>query len=141
MKTIPFLRTASTAKVLVSRLLGKLRRQESVQTHTFYRDATGWYIDLPSWPGPKGALAMVCGADTLLEHLSRGTGRVTLDVSLLPQDETQWHVLHYLYPQSYGDGAFYRAHRNGHLHELWLCGVTEFVFGRMPKVIYYRVVG
>jgi hypothetical protein len=84
---------------------------------------------------------MVCGADTLLEHLSRVTGRVTLEISLLPQADTQWHVLHYLYPQSYGDVAFYMALRDGRLHELWLCGVTEFVFGRMPKVIHYRVVG
>ncbi len=84
---------------------------------------------------------MVYGADILLDRFSRVTGRITLDVFLLPQDETQWHVLNYLYPQFYGDGAFYMAYRNGRLHELWLCGVTEFVFGRMPKVIYYRVVG
>jgi hypothetical protein len=58
---------ASTAKVLVARLLGKLRRQASVQTHSFYREVTYWYIVLPSWPAPKRTLAMVCGADTLLE--------------------------------------------------------------------------
>jgi hypothetical protein len=84
---------------------------------------------------------MVYGADILLDHLSRVTGRVTLEISLLPQDETPWNVLHYLYPQSYGDVAFYLAHCNGRLHELWRCGAKDFVFGRMPKMIYCRVVG
>ncbi len=84
---------------------------------------------------------MVYGADILLDHLSRVTGRVTLEISLLPQDETPWNVLHYLYPQSYGDGEFYMAYRNGCLHERWLYGVTEFLIGRKPKVIYYRLVG
>jgi hypothetical protein len=50
---------ASMAKVLVARLLGKLRRQASVQTHSFYREVTYWYIVLPSWPDPKRTLAMV----------------------------------------------------------------------------------
>jgi len=27
---------------------------------------------------------------------------------------------------------------NGRQHKLWLCGVTEFVFGYMPEEVWYK---
>jgi len=32
-----------------------------------------------------------------------------------------------------GDSAYYRTTLNGWPHMMWLCGVTEFVFGKMPE--------
>jgi len=54
------------------------------QTHTFdfYKDNTGWYIDFPAFIeqglGTKGDLAMVSGADAMLEYLGQGNERVHL---------------------------------------------------------------
>jgi len=39
-----------------------------------------------------------------------------------------------------GDGADYRCSLEDEPEfDLWLCGVTEFVFGFMPKRIYFEV--
>lgn len=39
----------------------------------FTRDPDGsWYAVIPSYPGPRGDLQMVCGADTLLDIMSEG---------------------------------------------------------------------
>lgn len=44
-------------------------------------------------------------------------------------------------PHPAGDGAYYTVDLNGGEHRMWLCGVTEFVFGAMPDRIYYRNAG
>ena len=45
----------------------------------------GWFAVIPSWPGPRAALAMVDGADTFLDSLSEGNPQVTLELSLNPK--------------------------------------------------------
>ena len=99
-------------------------------------DWGGWFAVIPSWPGPKGALAMVDGADTFLDLLSRGENQVTLDLSIEPQEG--WSELKYESKHIFGDGAYYVDLEHDHL--MWLCGVTEFVFGHMPDQIWYNVV-
>ena len=46
-----------------------------MQTHRFYKEEHGgWYIDLPAYleqGGAKGDLAMVAGADTMLDIMAR----------------------------------------------------------------------
>ncbi len=127
------------AKVLASRALGRLRRTEGkIIPLRFYRDADGWFVDLPNWPGPKAALAMVDGADTFLEHLGKRNPEVLVEISTQPQPEAEWFSLQYVEAQAYGDGAYYRTLHFGQPQDLWLCAVTEFVLGRMPEVIYVR---
>lgn len=45
-----------------------------MKTHTFYKDEYGgWYMDLPEYleqGGSKGDLAMVAGADTMLDSIA-----------------------------------------------------------------------
>lgn len=111
----------------------------------FSHDHTGWYADIPVWPGPRSACAMVCGADTLLDILSDGNERVTLRLCLDPKHlrggDAVSGVLDYVRPDGMGDGADYVYKRDGEPQfELWLCGVTEFVFGFMPERIYFEVV-
>ena len=110
----------------------------------FSHDETGWYADIPLWPGPRGACAMVCGADTLLDMLAGENARITLRLSLEPQHLRGGNavsgVLDYVRPDGLGDGADYRCSLEDEPEfELWLCGVTEFVFGFMPKRIYFEV--
>lgn len=61
---------------------------KNTMTHTFYKDQTGWYIDLPEFfekgLGTKDNLAMVAGADTYLDILSGNSDRVTLELSIAP---------------------------------------------------------
>ena len=102
----------------------------------FVRENNQWFIDLPEWEGEKADLQMVLGADTLLDVLSNRGYEVSLDVSLEKQDED------YLKLSKIRDcevnGADYVITSIG--HELWLCDVTKFVFGGLPKTIYVKPV-
>lgn len=102
---------------------------------TFNREKDGrWYIDLPNWRGPKAALEMVAGADTLLDSLCTEGHTVVLHVDTKPFTDAE-RTLTYEAPQMYGDGAFYLTETS---ERVWLCGVTEFVFGEMPPIIFYK---
>jgi len=52
-----------------------IRRDSIMRTYRFYKDDLGWFIDLPSFPLNRGYLAMVLGADDLLDKLSKGKKR------------------------------------------------------------------
>lgn len=53
---------------------------------SFVKDAGTWYIDLPNWPWKRDNLAMVCGADKMLDLLAatpendKGLNRVRVHV-------------------------------------------------------------
>jgi hypothetical protein len=102
----------------------------------FYKEDGMWYADVKGWPGPKNMLLMVDGADTFLDYLSNNGEEVTLDISLAPKKD--YEVLNYSHPHPAGDGAYYIANMRGRDHKLWLCGVTEFVFGFMPEEVWYK---
>lgn len=109
----------------------------------FEREMDGsWYAVIPAWPGPKSALAMVCGADSFLDCLAGddvGCTQVMLDISILePEDSAEWGLLKHIRAHLFNDGAFYADDETR--HEMWLCGVTEFVFGGMPERIWFRTV-
>lgn len=105
----------------------------------FYKEETHrWYVDLPEWEGPKSALEMVDGADTMLEYMAEGLGEVRAILSTIKVDNA--YHLHFLRETpEIGEGAQY------HLDEyigltinlrVWLCDVTKFVFGDFPKDIW-----
>ena len=133
----PFLqRAASALKVQLSRQAARLRGTQTQLTMAFENDGIqGWFAVIPSWPGPRAALAMVDGADTFLDSLSEGNPQVTLELSLNPQNG--WHELTRIIPHPDGDGAYYVDVATN--HRMWLCGVTEFVFGEMPERIWLQV--
>lgn len=112
------------------------------QTHQFdfYKDNTGWYIDFPefisSGMGCKADLAMVAGADDMLDHLSKGAARINLifsnaeikgyDFRLKMIHHNQW-------------GATYSTNVE-EIESAWLCNVTKVVFGGFhPREIFVRV--
>ncbi len=124
----------------------------------FIKEVGLWYADLPEFLerglGTKNNLLMVDGADTFLDLLSRGGDRITLDISLekfegyqAKMDKVMMGKNHELLdavghePVEYGayyevcelDGASFS-------HRLWLCPVTEYVFGEYPKEMWVRVV-
>ena len=106
--------------------------------HRFYKDQDGWFIDLPNWIGSKGQLAMVQGADTFLDNISNHTHEVWVEMSTNPMEGNFYELTKY---QDLTDGAMYKYYNDqDNLDVMWLCGVTEFVFGNMPEKIYCRKV-
>jgi hypothetical protein len=92
-------------------------------TQQFYKDKEGWFIDLPEFieegHGTKGNLAMVSGADTMLDKLANNKKRITLRI------ETE----NYMFTSA------------EHTHRVWLCPVTKYVFGgKYPNKIYIQKV-
>jgi hypothetical protein len=123
-------------KTAASKAAGKLYGNKNELQMRFYKEDFMWYADVKGWPGPKGMLLMVDGADTFLDYLSNNGNEISLDLSLDPKQG--YDVLNYRYPHPGNDGAYYSTQMGEDEHLLWLCGVTEFVFGYMPEEVWYR---
>ena len=152
-------------KLLGSAITGK----KEVYDLTFVKDDGTWYIDLPNWPWKRENLAMVCGADKMLDLLAatpqndKGQNRVRLQVkpsavpvapdvlqSMLKDD---WLELTQVRSSLTG-GATYtlkgkiaadfkvKDYWTGKAkpRTLWLCPVTLFVMGEYPKYFYGKVI-
>lgn len=110
----------------------------------FYRDETGWFVDLPEWEGSKADLQMVSGADTFLDILSQGDNIIYITLS--DEEFEGANSMDFLYPGrlenwELGEGAWYRMNRYMDMVydlDMWLCDVTKFVFGGFPKIIYFK---
>ncbi len=129
-----------------------LRFYAEKPTYTKTNGVRSWYVDLPTWKGSKGALAMVAGADNMLEILSQGAPDVTVTISLNPlpgiegQDYTVLNKVDFKRPKYMYEGneieaggADYWVASFGMFDldfQMWLCPVMEFVFGGYPETIY-----
>lgn len=106
--------------------------------YTFNRNEYNkWYVDLPEWTGDHSELQMVCGADTMLDILSEGENSVRVAIKLdYVENATVKLTLKELTPEI-GGGLYHgKIWPASEIDNIWLCGVTEFVFGHMPPVIY-----
>ncbi len=120
----------------------------------FIKEVGLWYADLPEFLeqglGTKNNLLMVDGADTFLDLLSENGEDVTLDIS-----ETEFAgyqaklrkislgknqaLLDNVGHEPVEYGAFYEVSEldgKSFSHRLWLCPVTEYVFGRYPEEMW-----
>ena len=101
----------------------------------------GWYIDLPEWQGAHANLAMVAGADKLLDFVGCGDSRV--EVEVIKSDELidrleqgpEYFRCDRLSQSTFG-GATYQVNLDGFNRTMWLCPVTLFVLGEYPKYLY-----
>ena len=123
-------------------------------THRFYKEAGTWYIDLPAYLeaglGTKANLMMVAGAEIFLDQLSNHGTEVTVHIETAPFAEQTYalkkigmgkdqELLDAVGHAPVDYGAYYKADQNGHI--LWLCPVTEYVFGGdYPDHIYIHVI-
>jgi len=107
-------------------------------TLTFNKEESNrWFVDLPTWTGPKDDLEMVMGADTFLDILSEAESSVTLNMSTSEYPNSE--LLVYLNEEY--DGAFYHLESYSSIEfnlDIWLCHVTKFVFGDFPTIIYFN---
>jgi hypothetical protein len=115
-----------------------------MRTFKFYRDTTGWYVDLPEWMGERWELQMVMGADTFLDLLAQDNNEIYVILSTEHFDGCE--TLHYMYDgqlhtPELGGGAWYELDKYMGLDfklQMWLCDVTKFVFGDFPNKIYFK---
>lgn len=107
---------------------------------TFNKESDGrWYVDLPSYPGPKADLEMVAGADTFLDYLSKENEQKIKSVHLrISTDEPfgeRLDLKEVCDPEE-GGGAWYSYMG---IVTMWLCNVMLFVFQHFPRTIYFDV--
>ena len=129
-------------------------------TKKFYKENGMWYIDLPEFLeaglGNKNNLLMVDGADTLLDILAGNKPNKSADgteVNVIFGNEPfdghthtlnkkvmgkNQSLLDYLGHAPVDYGAYYDVKElDG--HQVWLCPVTEYVFGGgYPETIYLK---
>jgi hypothetical protein len=112
-----------------------------MKTLKFEKENGTWYIVLKLWPGPKSALAMVSGADKMLDKLSKDKVSATINVSEQPIEGAIKASL--IVPNKLLNGGDYTIETPKDYpikrlpKKMWLCNVTRYVYlGRMPKVLY-----
>lgn len=105
-----------------------------MKTLKFKKESGIWYIVLKYWMGSKANLAMVQGADTLLDIMSNGKNEVTVKVGTSKSTQTPKYTLERANYQ--GGGALYNLQSEEYNFTVWLCAVTRFVYGYMPKEFY-----
>lgn len=114
-----------------------------MNTYRFIKEGRDWYIDLPEYienGGSKGDLQMVEGADTMLDVISDGTNEVSLtldrtsfsgsDILTLTERCDPYIGGGYYLLQTFEGKAFNKT--------MWLCAVTEYVFGDLPAQIFIK---
>lgn len=124
----------------------------------FIKEIGLWYADLPEFLerglGTKNNLLMVDGADTFLDLLSGRGNFITLDISLMEFEGyyaklekvvmgKNQELLDAVGNEPVEYGAYYEVNEldgKNFSHRLWLCPVTEHVFGDYPKEMWVRVV-
>ena len=106
-----------------------------------------WYIDYPEWTGDKWELEMVLGADTMLDIIAQGENVAYLTISTEPfkidADHAEVKIDAFTLTKvkdtpNEGGAVYIMKEWYGFEYnlEMWLCHVTEFVFGYLPDVIY-----
>ena len=114
-----------------------------MKTYKFINEGGAWYIDLPAFlenGGSKGDLQMVEGADTMLDMISNGMGEVSLILDRSPFPGADRLVLTERCDPDIGGGYYNLPIFEGKeiKKTMWLCAVTEFVFGDMPDEIFIK---
>lgn len=125
---------------------------------SFIKEIGLWYADLPEFLeqglGTKNNLLMVDGADTFLDLLSKNGKEVTLDISLMELEGyyakmekvvmgKNQELLDAVGHEPVEYGAYYEVSEldgKSFFHRLWLCPVTEYVFGKYPGEMWVRVI-
>ena len=118
-----------------------------MREYRFYKDKElGWFIDLPKFPFNKAWLAMVAGADLLLDKLAEGNDEITLGISSRKMDNfdnviIREHKLGLMRGATYtgGTSSLIPTSEIGE-NRLWLCPATLWVFWRYPKEIYFKII-
>lgn len=110
------------------------------RTLKFEKDTLSqWFAVIPEWTGSRDDLQMVMGADVLLDIIAQGENNV--EITFSTENFEGSDVLQWIKDDTeIGGGYYYLNEYKGIIYQLniWLCDVTKFVFGEMPKQIYFN---
>lgn len=127
------------------------------RTLSFNMEYGNWYVDLPEFLGEglgmKADLMMVDGADTFLDLLSKNGNKITLTLSYELFIGSHCKIEKIKKPinidplgveeqEQVNCGANYRAteiEEKSFNQEIWLCPVTEYVFGEYPNELFISI--
>jgi hypothetical protein len=114
-----------------------------MKTYRFIKTGRDWYIDLPEFieqGGSIGDLQMVEGADKMLDMMAGDKESVTLTIEKEPFEGADVLTLTEKCDPYIGGGYYLMEQYEGMQIDrtMWLCHVTEFVFGNLPPKIFVR---
>ena len=112
-----------------------------MKTYKFIKTGRDWYIDLPEYieqGGSIGDLQMVDGADKMLDMMAEGKISVTLKIGREQFEGADVLTLTEKCDPYIGGGYYIMKQYEGQEinRTMWLCQVTEFVFGDLPPRIF-----
>jgi len=116
---------------------------DNMNRYRFIKEGRDWYIDLPQYienGGSKGDLQMVDGADTILDIISGGNIEVSLILDRNPFSGSDMLTLTERCDPIVGGGYYNLKDFEGKEFNktMWLCVVTEYVFGDLPEQIFIK---
>jgi hypothetical protein len=114
-----------------------------MDTYRFIKEGRDWYIDLPEYlenGGSKADLQMVEGADKMLDYISEGKNTVMLSIDRITfTGSDELRLIERCDP--FVGGGYYnlQTFEGKELNQtMWLCAVTEYVFGDLPEQIFIK---
>jgi hypothetical protein len=114
-----------------------------MKSYKFIKTGQEWYIDLPEYleqGGSIGDLQMVDGADKMLDLMAENKSTVTLFISKEQFEGADILTLTEKCDPYIGGGYYIMKEYEGQEinRTMWLCQVTEFVFGDIPQQIFVK---
>lgn len=114
-----------------------------MKPYKFYKTGREWFIDLPEFleqGGSIGDLQMVDGADKMLDMMAEHNETVTVLVDREKFNGADLLILTEKCDPYIGGGYYLMKEYQGQEinKTMWLCQVTEFVFGDIPPTIYVK---
>ena len=111
--------------------------------YRFIKTGQDWYIDLPEFLEQGGSvddLKMVAGADTMLNMMAESESTVVLHIAKEKFDGADTLRLTEKCDPYIGGGYYIMKQYEGQEinKTMWLCQVTEFVFGDIPFQIFVK---
>ncbi len=114
-----------------------------MKPYKFIKTGADWYIDLPEFieqEGSIGDLQMVDGADKMLDMMAENGDSVILCIDKEQFDGADLITLIEKCDPYVGGGYYLMQKYEGQEinRTMWLCQVTEFIFGDIPLNIFVK---
>ena len=134
---------SSVSKLIPTALKEMARIKANGNKLDFVKQGNEWYADIPNWPLDPAHLQMVAGADNLLDEMANGLKRITIKISqykkcpiILDDDIALLSIV----SKSNFAGTYEVEECNYKTQNVWLCPVINFVFGRVPNYITFKLI-
>jgi len=114
-----------------------------MKPYKFIKTGHDWYIDLPEFleqGGSIGDLQMVDGADKMLDMMAGNKSSIILHIDREQFEGADKLTLTEKCDPYVGGGYYIMEQYEGQEinRTMWLCQVTEFVFGDIPQQIFVK---